>query len=96
MLNSTKPCISVSYSYLHYFMINIFKYDYNLYFEELSIQENFLYYYNDHLHTTFSKFININAFNFCILIAITQVTSLHSVIYVQTDYMLNNLGNICC
>ena len=59
------------------------------------MQENLFYYYNDHLHTTLSKILNINPF-ILYIIAILQVMSLYSVTYVQKGYMVNNLVNICC
>ena len=60
--------LSVLYSHLYYFIINISKYDSNLLvcIEELNVQENFLYYYIDHLHTTFYKILNINPVYFCV------------------------------
>ena len=41
-------------------MFNDSKYDSNLHIEKLNMQENFLYYYNDHLCTMFSNILNIN------------------------------------
>ena len=46
-------------------MFNKSKYDPNLYSEKKCYtQENFLSDYNDHLHTTFTKFLNTNSIYF--------------------------------
>ena len=50
--------ISVLHSHFYYFKYNISRYDFKLYFEKLYTQENFLYHHNNHLHSTFTKFLN--------------------------------------
>ena len=62
-------------------MINISRYGSNLYSEKLNMQENFLYHHNDHFHTMFTKFLNINFIYFAYNSNIT-CTPLHSAVYV--------------
>ena len=45
-------------------MFNVPGHDFKLYFEKLYTQENFPYHHNDHLHSMFTNFLNINSFYF--------------------------------
>ena len=54
----------------------------------LLIQQSFAHY--------ISQMSKYKSLQLLCIIAITQVMSLHCVVYVQKGYVVNNLFNICC